>query len=110
MTCDSTAYGREAENPDWTKAELDLLDKELKAARARLRLEEAKRYNTTPESIDDWERSKFASASWKTDYAAKRRAAETEVYEKAHDRHYLDMMKRNLGRMKVKNKHGHAHG
>lgn len=104
MSCDGTAYGQEAESPDWTQAELELLEAELDAARKRTRLESEKFNGWRGGDAERYE------TQYPTDSSVKRHvdrmtAAEQDVYEKAHDRHFFDMLKRPK-----KAKIGHAHG
>jgi len=101
MSC--TSYGSEREDPDWTKEELELLEAELETARKRERLAVAKSYGWSMDNLEYYDKN------YPTDrnvVAMRKRiaAAEQEVYEAAHDRHFFDSLKRRRALT-----HAHAH-
>lgn len=102
MTCDNTAFGKERENPDWTADELEVLEKELEAARARLNLETAKEWTAkyrstyTPAQVESAVRGATSRTDFRVEYDQRLETARTEVYEKAHDRHFLRMIRLRL--------------
>lgn len=102
MTCDGTAFGREAE-AGWAKDELELLELEIAAAKKRAFIEIAKQFKGyTAESIEKYYNDKTLGKVG----IQRVEAAVKKAYEDAHDRHFLREVAKNGARLKQ----GHAHG
>jgi len=100
MTCDGTAFGTERSRPDWTEAELDLLDQELALVRSRYALELRKQF-PTDKRVD----INVQNRSLRSDLQKELEAREHAVYEQAHDRHFLRVIRQNAERSRAHHPH-----